>query len=163
MPAKAPPLDEVLQARLKRLGDGIRAQRKIQKVSATAAAEAAGMARVTLHRIERGEPSVTMGAYFTAVAAVGLQLELSGGPGTEDAAAQTPAQRPVPPRVRLAEYPQLRRLAWHMNGAADISPQEALNLYERNWRHIDQSELGAGERGLLQTLVSHLGGGRMLI
>ena len=78
MPAKAPAVDEVLQARLKRLGAGIRAQRRTQKVSATTAAEAAGMARVTLHRIERGEPSVTMGAYLTAIAAVGLQLELSG-------------------------------------------------------------------------------------
>ena len=163
MPAKAPAVDEVLQARLKRLGAGIRAQRRTQKVSATTAAEAAGMARVTLHRIERGEPSVTMGAYLTAIAAVGLQLELSGGRGTADAAAQTNAPRSVPPRIRLAEYPQLQRLAWHMKGAADISPQEALSLYERNWRHIDQSELGASERGLLQALVADLGGGRMLI
>jgi transcriptional regulator with XRE-family HTH domain len=36
---------------------------KALKVSATTAAEAAGMSRMTLHRIERGEPSVTMGAY----------------------------------------------------------------------------------------------------
>ncbi|MFG6415730.1 helix-turn-helix domain-containing protein [Roseateles sp. DC23W] len=43
------------------LGARIRAQRQRQRVSATHAAEAAGLSRVTLHRIERGEPSVTMG------------------------------------------------------------------------------------------------------
>jgi len=36
-------------------------KRKALRVSATVAAEAAGMSRVTLHRIEKGEPSVTMG------------------------------------------------------------------------------------------------------
>ena len=76
MPAKAPPVGEVLAARLKVLGERIRAHREQQKVSATTAAEAAGMSRVTLHRIERGEPSVTLGAYLSAIDAVGLQLEL---------------------------------------------------------------------------------------
>ena len=163
MPAKSPLLNEVLQASLKRLGDGIRAQRKLQKVSATTAAEAAGMARVTLHRIERGEPSVTMGAYLMAVAAVGLRLELSHGKVTDAVMRQAPDQRSVPARVRLADYPQLQRLAWHMHGVDDISAQEALSLYERNWRHIDQRELGAGERGLVHALVARFGGGRMLV
>ncbi len=38
------------------LGAGIRARRKQLRVSATAAAEAAGLSRVTLHRIERAHP-----------------------------------------------------------------------------------------------------------
>jgi transcriptional regulator with XRE-family HTH domain len=54
----------------------IRAHRKRLGVNGTTTAEAAGMSRVTLYRIERGEPSVTMGAYIGALDALGLELEV---------------------------------------------------------------------------------------
>lgn len=159
MPAKAPPIGDVLAARLKALGERIRAHRKQQKVSATTAAEAAGMSRVTLHRIERGEPSVTLGAYLSAIDAVGLQLELRdpNAPPAPVAAAGVPA------RVRLDDYPQLKGLAWQLQGVDDLSPQEALSLYERNWRHVDQARLVPAEQALVQALVKQLGGGRLLV
>ncbi len=55
MPSASPSLDEALTRDLLTLGERLRAARKGQKVSATAAAESAGMSRVTWHRIERGE------------------------------------------------------------------------------------------------------------
>ena len=175
MPAKSPLLDGAIATLLSRLGQEIRAQRKLQKVSATTAAEAAGMARVTLHRIERGEPSVTMGAYLAALAAMGLRLHLSGGKSVDvtagaihaQEAARTATETATEPatlaRVRLADYPQLERLAWHMHAVDDISAEEALSLYERNWRHVDQAALSTAERRLLHTLAASLGGGRMLV
>ena len=57
-----------------KLGGEIRAQRKALRVNATAAAEASGISRVTLHRVERGEPSVHMGAYVNLMLALGLNL-----------------------------------------------------------------------------------------
>jgi transcriptional regulator with XRE-family HTH domain len=162
MPAKAPPLGDLLAASLQALGGRIRAQREQQKVSATTAAEAAGMSRVTLYRIEQGEPSVTMGAYLGAIAAVGLQL------GLVDAQAPTATQRDdagagVPHRVHLDDYPQLKRLAWQLPGVTELSAAEALSLYERNWRHVDQALMQPAERALLQVLVAQLGGGRLLV
>ena len=74
MPAPSPFTTEEVVTRLGAIGACIRAQRKALHVSATTAAEAAGMSRVTLHRIERGEASVTMGAYLNATAALGLAL-----------------------------------------------------------------------------------------
>jgi transcriptional regulator with XRE-family HTH domain len=159
MPANAPPIGELLAARLQGLGERIRAHRKRQKISATVAAEAAGMSRVTLHRIERGEPSVTMGAYLSAIDAVGLQLELRD-PEARPADADTAG---VPERVRLADFPQLKRLAWQLHDVDDLSPTEALNLYERNWRHVDPARMEPAERALLEALVSQLGGGRLLV
>ena len=159
MPARAPPIGDVLEARLKAMGVRIRGHRERQKVSATVAAEAAGMSRVTLHRIERGEPSVTMGAYLSAIDAVGLEVELSdpqarqAGCGTAD----------LPARVRLSDYPQLQRLAWQLHGVDDLSPAEALSLYERNWRHIDPAGLEPAERALVQALADQSGGGRLLV
>lgn len=159
MPAKAPPVSEAAATRLRALGERIRAHRERQKVSATVAAESAGMSRVTLHRIERGEPSVTMGAYLTAIDAIGLRLELrdpQARPVTADTAG-------LPERVRLADFPQLKRLAWQLHDVDELSPADALNLYERNWRHIDRSSMEPAERALLQALVDRLGGGRLLV
>lgn len=159
MPAKAPPVGDVLATRLQALGKRIRAHRERQKVSATVAAEAAGMSRVTLHRIEGGEPSVTMGAYLSAIDAVGLQLELrdpQARPATADVAS-------LPERIRLADFAQLKGLAWQLHEVDELSPADALNLYERNWRHIDQARMEPAERALLQALVDRLGGGRLLV
>ncbi len=159
MPAKSPPVGELLAARLKALGERMRAHRAHQKVSATLAAEAAGMSRVTLHRIERGEPSVTMGAYLSAIDAIGLQVELRD-PNAPPASVPGMA---LPARVHLDDYPQLKRLAWQLHGVDELSPADALSLYERNWRHVDQAGLEPGERLLLLALVNQLGGGRLLV
>ena len=159
MPAKSPPVGEVLAARLKSLGERIRGHREHQRVSATVAAEAAGMSRVTLHRIERGQPSVTMGAYLSAIDAVGLHIDLSDPKAP-------PAPVPgagLPASVRLDDYPQLRRLAWPQHSVGEISPAAALSLYERNWRHVDQAGLEPAERALVQALADRLGGGRLLV
>ena len=59
---------------LKALGAQIRARRKALGVSATVTAEAAALSRVTLHRIEKGTPSVAMGAWANVCAALGMAL-----------------------------------------------------------------------------------------
>ena len=160
MPQRPPPLEKFAAERLAALGERLRAHRKALRVNATATAEAAGISRVTLHRIEHGEPSVTMGAYAAVVAALGLDLALVD-PRTS---VTRPATR-LPRRIRLADYPELRRLVWQR---ADIDretipPKEALALYERNWRHVDRSAMTEAERDLVQQLAEALGGGRLLV
>jgi transcriptional regulator with XRE-family HTH domain len=163
MPAPAPLVAASVAARLVALGERIRAQRKALKVSAVDAAEAAGMSRVTLSRIERGEPSVTMGAYIGAATAVGLELELVDPRAPRRGAGGARARPPYPSRIRLAEYPQLKKLAWQLHGVSTLTPEDALGLYERNWRHVDTGALDAAERTLISALAQHLGGGRLLV
>lgn len=160
MPAVAPAAGETVAAALAALGGRLRAERKRLGVNAVTAAEAAGVSRVTLHRIERGEPSVTIGAYANAAVALGLALGLSGPPPV---APVRSAPAPVPPRIRLADYPQLARLAWSHQGGSEVTPAEALALYERNWRHVEQAALAPHERALIDGLVASLGGGRLLV
>ena len=160
MPARAPLAAASVAARLAALGERIRAQRKALKVSAVDAAEAAGMSRVTLQRIERGEPSVTMGAYIGAATAVGLELDLVDPRAPRGGARGKP---PFPARIRLADYPQLKKLAWQLHGVTTLKPEEALGLYERNWRHVDTGALDPAERTLVNALAQHLGGGRLLV
>lgn len=163
MPARAPAIATPVALKLAALGERIRARRKALKVSAVDAAEAAGMARVTLQRIERGEPSVTMGAYIGAATAVGLELELVDPRERGRGAGGSRAKPPLPARIRLVDYPQLKRLAWQLHGVTTLTPEEALGLYERNWRHVDTEAFDPAERTLVNMLVQHLGGGRLLV
>ena len=79
MPAKSPVTTDASAAQLQALGAHIRSQRKALRLSATVTAEAAGVSRVTLHRIEKGEPSVTIGAWCSAMAALGMVLQARSG------------------------------------------------------------------------------------
>jgi len=159
MPALAPPVGEAVAATLAALGQRIRAHRKALRISATVAAEAACVSRVTLHRIERGEPSVAIGAYLSALAALGLELDVVN---PQERRGDAPGV-PLPPSIRLAEYPQLKRLAWQLRETAELTPREALDLYERNWRHVDPAALDERERTLVKALVAALGGRRLLV
>jgi transcriptional regulator with XRE-family HTH domain len=156
MPARAPAIADTAARHLVTLGEQLRARRKQLGIAAASAAEAAGLSRVTLHRIERGEPGVTLGAWAGVAEALGLQLALV------DPQAPVPAPA-LPARIRLADHPQLRKLAWQLHGVEELTPQEALSLYERNWRHVDQGALQPQERALIDLLGATLGKGRLLV
>ena len=159
MPSSAPPATPQAEATLSALGQALRARRKALRISAVAAAEAAGISRPTLHRIERGEPSVTIGAVVQVAVVLGLDMRVQ--PQEDIARATPPEQRPgwLPARIRITDYPELRRLAWHVNGPQELTPGEALNIYERNARHLDPAQLSAAEKDLIEALRLALGTG----
>jgi transcriptional regulator with XRE-family HTH domain len=152
MPAKSPENPSSVVEQLVALGTCLRERRKALKVSASALAEAAGMSRVSVHRVERGEPSVTMGAYLNVLAALGMSFSATvagdeaAEKGDDDKAGWLPA------RVRLADYPQLKRLAWQVQGTDELTPREVLGIYERNWRHLEAAVLLPRERNLIAAL-----------
>ena len=157
MPAQTPPIATHAAEALTALGAHIRERRKALRVSAVAAAQAAGMSRVTLHRVENGEASVTIGAYANAMAALGLELGVLVPPDPHAVTRERDASGWIPVRVRLDDYPQLKRLAWQVQGIDELTPSEALGIYERNWRHIDQQALEPHERQLVEALRRGLG------
>jgi transcriptional regulator with XRE-family HTH domain len=152
MPSSTPTLATAAADKLAALGQRIRAQRKALRVSAIDTAQAAGMSRVTLHRIESGEPSVTIGAYLNAMAALGLDFGIIEPIAGDDATPDETHKDWIPARVRLSEYPQLKQLAWQVHGTDELTPAEALSIYERNARHIDLENLGPRERQLIDGL-----------
>lgn len=156
MPANSPALARPAADALAAIGDAVRSRRKSLRISATAAAEAAGMSRVTLHRIERGEPSVTIGAYMAALAALGLQATVAAA-GQHAAASDAARRGWIPARVRIEDYPKLKELAWQVHGTPELTPREALDIYERNWRHVDADTLTQDERDLVDALRRALG------
>ena len=157
MPAKAPDIPVAVADKLAALGKQIRSHRKAMRISATVVAEAAGMSRVTLHRIENGEASVTMGAYLNAMEALGLDFGIIKPAETVADQAADDRKDLIPARIRLADYPQLRKLAWQLHGTDALTPVEALSIYERNWRHVDVKALEPRERQLIDALRTGLG------
>lgn len=158
MQSKIQETADAASQKLAAIGLQIRAKRKALKINATVAAEASGISRVTLYRIEHGEPSVTMGAYMNALAALGLDLSVVS---STDVAAKSMEHPPlwIPARVRLADYPQLKQLAWQVHGTDELTPAEALSIYERNVRHLDIQALEPSERTLIDALRVALGDG----
>jgi transcriptional regulator with XRE-family HTH domain len=156
MPAQAPAAnDPAVQHDLTRLGDLVRARRKSMRIPAGTVARAANMSRQTLFRIEEGEPSVTIGAYLNALRALGLELAVRDNAQSSRSGGKVAA-------AELADYPQLKLLAWHRPGATLTEP-EALAIYERNWRHIDRESLGQAERDFIAYLVKRHGEGALLV
>lgn len=139
------------------LGQHLRRIRREKKVTESALAEAAGVSRATLNRIEQGETGVAIGSWTAVAAALGLTLELSAATDRD----QVPGSSLE--AIRLADYPQLSKLAWHLHGVEAITPAEALQLYEGNWRHVDKDLLTLREVGLIDQLSRVLGGGRLLV
>ena len=133
------------------LAQQIRAKRKVLGVNATTLAEAVGISRVTLHRIERGEPTVSMGAYMSVLLALGMKL------GAEHPAAINLADY-IPIRIKVEKYPQLKKLAWQIKAGAELTPMEAYGIYARNVRHINPEALEHCEQQLIDALRVGLGG-----
>lgn len=158
MPAKAPPRGTQLKKVLRQLGQEIRDRRKQLELSAVATSEAAFISRMTLNRIEKGEPSVTLGAYINVLSALGLELDLRDKNRIRDESLGE-----LPKRIRVADYPQLKRLAWQLKDSTELSPEEALELYERNWRHVENDNLQKKERQLIDRLLAKLGRSKLLV
>lgn len=136
------------------LGASLRAQRKRLGISMTAAAAAAGISRVTWHRLEKGAGTVALGAMLSAARALGLEVRLHQ-PG-ETASGQP--ERMLPLDIHLDDYPQLRALAWQVqDGRQRLAPREAHGLYRRNWRHVPVDQLLPPERALIRALGETFG------
>jgi transcriptional regulator with XRE-family HTH domain len=150
--AKEQTFDEITATQRQALGSQIRAHRKGLRISAVATAEAAGISRVTLHRIEKGEASVAMGAYCRVLEVLGLDFKVAPKNSCTAKASALSHGGWIPARIPLADYPQLTQLAWQVRGSAMLTPAEALDIYERNARHLDLEAMTPPEKDLFQAL-----------
>lgn len=64
-------------------------------------------------------------------------------------------------QVRVENYAQLRDLCWNRPTNTVLAGQDALALYERNWRFVEKDALTVEEQRLLNLLVARYGNGVM--
>jgi len=62
-------------------------------------------------------------------------------------------------QLPIADYPQLRLIAWNRKDDDFIEEDEALALYERNWRYVDHAHMTEKEQELIDRLVAQYGNG----
>ena len=146
-----------LADRVSEIAARIKGRRKAMGVSASAASEAAGMSRVTWHRIESGQTSVTIGAWFNALAVLGLEFDLGDRSSQEAVADPSESGAFLPVSIRVGDYSQLEALAWQLSPRQTLTPQEAWDIYRRNRRHLDESTVSPRERALITALQSVFG------
>ena len=135
---------------LRALGASLRQARLALGVTAAAAAQAACVSRPTWHRMESGAPGVSAGAYARALDALGL---ISAG--QDDWRPEDAPSRPegtIPTRIRIGDWPQLTAVAWSLQPDTLVTPRQALEIYERNQRHLDRAELSDDEAALIRNL-----------
>jgi transcriptional regulator with XRE-family HTH domain len=130
------------------LGQRILLQRKKLKVAAESVALAAAISRITLHRIEKGEPSVGMGAYMSVIIALGLSLSIQEiNPKPNDLEKDNHLSA-----IAIKDYPQLKLISWQLKDDAVLNALEAKNMYERNQKYILFNEITEQEKKLIKQL-----------
>jgi transcriptional regulator with XRE-family HTH domain len=104
------PLLPATEELLKEFGERLRLARLRRRLQAKEVAERAGMTEVTLRRVERGLPGVTMGAYLAVMQVLQLQDDVakwatndSQGRHLQDAELQSTRR---PKRTLLFKFPQ---------------------------------------------------------
>lgn len=90
-----------VQRTLRELGDNIRLARLRRGFSMQLVADRAGMTRVTLTAIEKGEPGVSLAAYANVLHVLGLHQDLSEVASDDDLGRKLQdAQLSIPRRAR---------------------------------------------------------------
>jgi transcriptional regulator with XRE-family HTH domain len=87
---------------LRKLGHDIRDARRRRRIPVAVLAERAGVSRVTLSRVEKGEPGVSMGTYAAVLFVLGMESRLGdvADPRHDAVGLQLEEER-LPERIRF--------------------------------------------------------------
>jgi transcriptional regulator with XRE-family HTH domain len=95
---------------LRKLGHDIRDARRRRRIPVAILAERASIGRMTLHRIEKGDPRASIGAYATVLFALGMVERLAdvADPRHDSVGLELEAEH-LPERIRLSRPKKPRK------------------------------------------------------
>jgi transcriptional regulator with XRE-family HTH domain len=106
MPEASHTLPIPVQRALRKLGRDIRNSRRRRRIPVALLAERAFISRMTLNRIEKGEPGVSMGAYATVLFALGMADRVGDlADAKEDVVGRELEEERLPQRIRTPRIP----------------------------------------------------------
>lgn len=159
-PASSERLGAQLTAEQANLISGLRKVRIERGLSISEISAVMGVDPAQVSRFESGSTNPTMATIRRYAQAVGAVFRVETGPWTG------PDENPPPHAertVQVSRYPQLRAICWQLGLDAELTEQEALNRYEREWRHVDTAALTDDEHAFIDHLRQTLGGGQLLV
>lgn len=94
---------------LAKVGHDIRDARRRRRIPSAVAAERASISRMTLHKVEKGDPGVAMGIYATVLFVLGLSERLAelADPAEDRTGLQLEAEH-LPQRIRLGKIRKIK-------------------------------------------------------
>ena len=93
-----------VQKALRRLGKDINAARRRRRIAMDLMSERAGFSRITLSKIEKGNPSVSMGAYASALFVLGMADNLAQvADASHDIVGREMEEESLPKRIRTPQ------------------------------------------------------------
>ena len=97
---------------LRKVGQDIRDARRRRRIPVAIMAERASISRMTLHKIERGDPGVAMGLYATVLFVLGMAERLADlADPRDDAVGRALDDERLPQRIRRSQRDKLVRPA----------------------------------------------------
>ena len=88
---------------LRKLGHDLRDARRRRRIPVAILAERASISRMTLNRIEKGDPRVSLGAYATVLFAMGMVDRLADvADPRQDSVGRELEEEHLPERIRLS-------------------------------------------------------------
>lgn len=95
---------------LRKLGHDIRDARRRRRIPVAIMAERASVCRMTLNKVEKGEPGVSMGTYATVLFVLGMAERLADlADPQNDTVGLALEEKHLPQRIRRAHREQLIR------------------------------------------------------
>lgn len=89
------------QNALRRLGKNISDARRRRRIAMELMSERAGFSRITLSKIEKGDPSVSIGAYVSALFVLGMSEHLTSvADASHDIVGRELEEESLPKRIR---------------------------------------------------------------
>lgn len=93
-----------LQKALRKLGKDISDARRRRRIAVKLMSERAGFSRVTLSKIEKGDPSVSMGSYASALFVLGMSDRLAQvADASHDIVGRELENESLPQRIRTPQ------------------------------------------------------------
>jgi transcriptional regulator with XRE-family HTH domain len=103
MPSRISPLPLLVIRAPRKVGHDIRDARRRRRIPVAILAERASISRMTLNRIEKGDPSTSLGNYATVLFALGMVDRLADiADPRHDAIGRELEEEHLPERIRLS-------------------------------------------------------------
>lgn len=105
----SPNLPIPVRRALRKLGGDLRDARRRRRIPTRLMAERAGIGRSTLHRLEKGDPTVAVGTYATVLFVLGMTSRLSDlAEPKHDAVGLDLEEERLPKRIRASRSDKSR-------------------------------------------------------